>query len=26
MKNAVDHLSLDDIEKLCTDRLNRSVS
>jgi len=25
MKNAVDHLSLDDIEKLCTDRLNQTV-
>jgi hypothetical protein len=25
MKNAVDHLSLDDIEKLCADRLNQSV-
>jgi len=25
MKNAVDRLSLDDIEKLCTDRLNQPV-
>ncbi|CAF0741723.1 unnamed protein product [Rotaria sp. Silwood1] len=25
MKNTVDHLSLDDIEKLCTDRINQSV-
>jgi len=25
MKNAVDRLSLDDIEKLCTDRLNQST-
>ncbi|UJR33314.1 hypothetical protein I4U23_020764 [Adineta vaga] len=24
MKNTIDHLSLDDIEKLCTDRLNPS--
>ncbi|CAF1330120.1 unnamed protein product [Rotaria magnacalcarata] len=25
MKNAVDHLSLDDIEKLCSDRINQYV-
>ncbi|CAF0819928.1 unnamed protein product [Rotaria sordida] len=25
MKNTIDHLSLDDIEKLCTDRINQTV-